>query len=355
MMEPDAIKKQLLDEARGLGFDLVAVSPPELPAEAAAIYRDWLRAGHHGCLEYLTQRISRDITVEDLLPDTQSVLVLGLSYNADDPSTHAGRGRISRYARFRNYHKVIGRKLRQLEAFVRDSCDGEARGFVDTGPISERSYAVQAGLGYIGRNSMLINLEYGSWTFLTVLLTTLALPVDDGPKSYTCGACRQCIDNCPTAAITENKTVDANRCLSCLTIENRGEIPVALRPKLGLRLFGCDTCQAICPLNREAKVTDLKQLADRSLPAAAFELKTVLGLADDQAFLEIFAGTPVVRAKRIGLLRNACVAAGNSGDTGLIPVLEALRERESDIMLREHATWAIEKLTASPKSRKPTT
>ncbi len=333
-------KEEIRQFATDLGFDLVGFAPPVLPTAVDEVFRAWIGAGHHGCMQYLARRVEQSITPGDLLADLQSIVVLGVSYLHNIPAPPAGHGRISRYACFRDYHKTIGKRLRQLERFVAEKCHGNARGFVDTGPLSERACAVAAGLGFIGRNSMLITPEYGSWVFLAVLLTDLELPPDATPAGCSCGSCRNCIDACPAGAINDDKTIDARKCLSCLTIESRDPIPPALRPALGDRIFGCDTCQQVCPLNQKAKTTEMDDFRSLRFPGGV-PLSEILSL-DDAAFGRRFAGTPVMRAKRLGLQCNAVIAAGNAGADDLIGPLEDLARAEPS--LAPSVKWSLARL-----------
>lgn len=338
---------QLSSFAKELGFDLVRFTPAELGFRYVSQYRDWIASGAHGEMDYLKRRLDGGIDAEKLLPSVKSVIVLAVGYRHDASPLPPGHGRIGCYATYRDYHRIIGKRLRQIEAYIRDELAGDARGFVDSGPIQERAYAESAGLGYLGKSGMLINPEFGSWLFLACVLTTLELQALTKTDDLSCGDCSKCVEACPTGAILGDGTVDARRCISYLTIEHRGAIPKAIRPLMRSRVFGCDTCQRACPHNNGARsVQDKEFIAGRKLPDS-LPLDELLGCESDDAFINRFAGTPVMRTKRLGMLRNACVAAGNSGDIRALPSLQQLVERETDENLREHALWAIHRLEES--------
>ncbi len=318
-----------------LGFDRVGVSPVTLPEYAYERLRSWVAAGNHAELDYLAKRVDHPVFPEDLLPGARSVIVLALAYRST-----AGPDEVSRYAWTRDYHKIIGRMLRRAERCIREEFDADARGFVDADPLLERAYAVQAGLGFCGRNSTLITPDFGSWVFLACLVTTLELEPDEAAE-FDCGSCRRCVNACPTQALNEDGVLDARRCISYLTIENRDGIPEDLRPLLGSRIFGCDHCQDVCPKNSNVAMAQRPEFRAAS---GSIDLVEILALRDHDDFVAQFAGTPIMRAKRLGLLRNACVVAGNSGDSHYIPALEHILERESDPMLRGHAEWALARL-----------
>ncbi len=345
-METDEIRNEILLKARELGFDLAAVAPALLPAHYRDTFRRWLQDGLHGNMDYLARRLRDDRNAETVVPGARSVIMLAINYFHPDEGKGQGTrgGQISRYAVTRDYHKVIEARLKAFSRFIETNWQAATRYYVDTGPVLERAYAEVSGLGYIGRNSCLITKPFGSWVFLAAIVTDLELPPDQKNLTIRCGTCRRCIDACPTRAIREDHTIDARRCISYLTIENREGIPEELRDGIGNWLFGCDICQEVCPHNARAvpaRLDDFQQvrIGDRTL-----DLRDILAIADHERMVAVFAGTPIMRAKRRGLLRNACVVAGNSGDPELIPHLQALHDREEDPMLREHARWAIDKL-----------
>ena len=289
-------------------------------------------------------------SLSHVAPWAKSVIVCAINYNTDKPySTQTkdkSRGWISRYAwSVEDYHDAVSRRLRQVEAALRQAMseshpDLITRSYVDTGPIVERVAAKYAGIGWIGKNTCIINQKRGSWLFLGVILTSLELEADL-PAPDRCGSCTRCIDACPTDAILEPYQLDSNRCISYLTIEKRGLIPEELREGVGHHVFGCDICQDVCPWNRKAPATSAPEFAPRhGLMNPA--LDWLAQMSADQ-FKETFRGSPIRRTKHTGLLRNAAIAMGNSGDRKLLPTLEKLASN-SDEVVSASAGWAIEKL-----------
>ena len=343
----ESIKKAVIEIVKSSGFDQVRVAPPDLPQKYQRAFEQWVEAGRHGEMAYLSRRIAEDRRPRTLFPEMRSVLVLAANYfHADSASPSKSSGWVSRYAVTRDYHKVIRNRLKKVSANLLNEFGAQSRYYVDTGPVLERAYAEVAGLGYIGKNTCIIGEPFGSWVFLAVVLTTLDIPPDDNGLKIHCGSCTRCIDQCPTNAILDNHTINAKKCISYLTIENRGAIPVELREQMGNWLFGCDICQEVCPHNSravEAQIEDFThiRIAGRQLP-----LSEILAIEDDAEFLAKFAGSPIMRAKRRGIIRNACVVAGNSGDAKLLPILGKIAAG-SDEMLAEHAGWAISRLTDS--------
>ena len=332
-----------------LGFDLVGIAPARRARHAEAFFA-WLKNGYHAEMEWIARDPERRVDPRIVLDGAASVVVCGISYFTENPPADIwddpARGRVARYAWGRDYHKVILPRLKKLATFIESESDNAlcVRAYVDTGPVLERDFAAEAGLGFIGKNSLLISPEFGSFVFLGQLLVNLELEPDEPgfERAGTCGTCRRCLDVCPTLAFPAPYVVDSTRCLSYQTIEQRGNIPEALRPGFGSWIFGCDLCQSICPWVRQhaRPPTDgwLKFDPDRAAP----RLEELLRL-DDRAFLNRFAGTPLMRPKRRGLLRNACIAAGNSGERELLPALKVAAQ-DSERLIRKHAAWAIERL-----------
>jgi epoxyqueuosine reductase len=256
-------------------------------------------------------------------------------------------GRVARYARGRDYHDVIPPRLRALAAAIVELCGPETkcRTFVDTGPLVDRAAAERAGLGFVGKNTCLLTGRYGSYVFLSAILTTAALPSDPF-VTRDCGSCRACLNACPTGAFIAPRQLDATRCISYLTIEHRGAIPHALRPRIGDWVFGCDVCQEVCPWNRARSPTAHEEFAPQAGAGNTLDLAELLTL-DEAAFRARFRGTPLMRTKRRGLLRNAAIALGNSGDRAVIPaLLGALSDAEP--LVRGHAAWALGELAPLP-------
>ena len=251
-------------------------------------------------------------------------------------------GIVARYARFTDYHDVLGERLKELTQFVNQLGGAETRSlwYVDTGPVLERDFAQRAGLGFIGKHTNVISRRFGNWILLAEIVTSLELE-PDAPEKNHCGNCTRCIEACPTRAITAPFQLDARLCISYLTIELKGSIPVELRPAIGNRIFGCDDCLAACPWNRFAREGRLMKAHARP-DLAAPDLIELLQL-DEAGFKSRFAGTPILRTKRRGLLRNVCVALGNTGDASALPALEKAA-KDSEPLIAEHARWAMERI-----------
>jgi epoxyqueuosine reductase len=313
----------------------------------------WLRDGLNAGMAWMTEdRARKACDPELLLPGARSLVVVGAPYaDPADPADLAAsdaRGRIARYARGADYHDVIRARLAELADALRE-VGGEQtriRVFVDSSPLPERAAAVRAGLGFVGKNTNLLTAQAGSWLLLGAILTDLELAPDD-PLERDCGQCRLCLDACPTGALPAPYLLDAHRCISYLTIEHRGAIPRELRPALGDHVFGCDVCQDVCPWNRAERGPGWPEFAGR--PAAGRPILTELLALDDDAFRAQYRRTPLWRAKRRGLLRNAAVALGNTGDAGDLAALAAAL-RDPEPLVRSHAAWAIGRIE-SPDGR----
>ncbi|HUK56279.1 MAG TPA: tRNA epoxyqueuosine(34) reductase QueG [Nitrospiria bacterium] len=318
---PSSLTQKVLDRARALGFDAVGIaSAGDLDEDDEALSR-WLAEGRHGGMGYMARDPRRRSRPRALLPGAQSVIVLAVNYAQERPSDpgrvtappagRAGRrapsmGRVSRYAWGGDYHDLIEARLSQLEVFIREASGAQTdcRSYVDHGPVLEKAFARQAGIGFIGKNTLLITEEFGSWVFLSVILTTLAL--EPGPaRTSECGSCRLCLDACPTGALVAPYHLDANRCISYLTIENKVEIPDALIPKLNGWVFGCDICQEVCPYNARSKPTAVEEFRPDHGAGPWLDLEKVLALKSDEEFRAAFRDTPLLRPKRAGLQRNA--------------------------------------------------
>ena len=296
----DSVKALALD----LGFDLVTTGPATPPEHGAALRR-WLEAGHAGTMGYLERRVEERLDPARVLPGARSVLCVALNYyqgEARDPSWRP----VARYAWGRDYHAVIGPRLERLAAHLAETAGARSRGYVDTGPVLERDLAARAGLGWIGKNTMLLNPRLGSWFFIGVLLTTAELAHDE-PLADRCGTCRACLDACPTGAFAAPYVLDARRCVSYLTIEHRGDIAAEAHAGMAGWQFGCDICQDVCPWNRKAPVTREEAFA---APVPFPDAATMCGM-DDEALRQRFAGTPLLRAKPAGLRRNARIYMEN--------------------------------------------
>src|SRR5262245_8669991 len=337
--------------ALALGFDLVGVARAE-PGRDAAFLREWLARGYAGEMAYLERNVERREDPRRVLPGARSVIALGLVYDPGARAEPSGSAfRIARYAGGDDYHDVMIDRVRALEAALPALARApvRTRGYVDTGPVLERAFAADAGLGWIGKNTLVIHPRLGSYLFLGVVLTDLALE-PGAPEPDHCGTCRACLDACPTDAFPEPYVLDAARCLSYTTIELRGPIPEPLRAGQGDWGFGCDVCQEVCPWNQRGRrevPADPLGLRARLAPREAWRapaLAWVLGLSLE-AWRTATRGTALRRTGYRGLLRNALVAAGNSRDAALLPL--ARRHLEGgDAILAEHARWAVERLEA---------
>lgn len=337
-------KEIIAEKARALGFDLVGVSRAE-PLEAGGErLREWQAAGMAGEMAYMNRPVELLSDPRKLQKSARSVISLGVSYYpGEHPENPGSGGRVARYAWGRDYHEVIKERLFRLRRELEEELGVKikARAFTDAVPLLERSAAQRAGLGFFGRNSCLINGEIGSYFFIADLIVDLELEPDE-PGSGTCGRCTRCMSACPTGAIKAPGVVDARLCISYLTIENRSEIPRKLRPLVGDWAFGCDVCQEVCPYNkRKAQKSRWPEFSAEAGAGEYLDLLEVLEIRDEEAFERHFAGTPLTRPGRAGLVRNCCVVAGNLKLEAAVPALiRCLTEDESPVV-RAHAAWAL--------------
>jgi epoxyqueuosine reductase len=353
------MKTAIRQRAAELGFDDCRFTTADAPASAEK-FQNWLAQKNHGEMNWLERTAEKRAEPQKVLGDAKSIIVLAVSYVTSDEcrvtsdgkpapvSCHLSpvtrHGLIARYARFADYHDVLGERLKNLAQFVNQLGDAQTRSlwYVDTGPLLERDFAQRAGIGFVGKHTNVISRKLGNWIFLAEILTTLEL-APDAPAKNHCGKCSLCISACPTNAITAPFQLDARKCISYLTIELKGAIPVELRPAIGNRIFGCDDCLAVCPWNKFARAGNLMQphaRADLQQP----DLLELLSL-DEKNFKARFAGTPMLRTKRRGLLRNVCVALGNVGDESALPALEKAAH-DSEPLIAEHARWAVEQISS---------
>jgi epoxyqueuosine reductase len=353
-MMKEAIRQRALE----LGFDDCRFTTAAAPDKAAQ-FKKWISEKQFGEMSWLERNAAKRLEPLKVLPGAKSVISLAVSYQSESsadgsPASQgfplAGLSRprsfgvVARYARFNDYHDVLGEQLKSLTQFVNHTGGNDARSlwYVDTGPVLERNFAQRAGIGFVGKHTNLISRKSGNWIFLAEILTTIELEPDASEQNH-CGKCVRCITACPTNAIIAPFNLDARKCISYLTIELKGAIPVEFRRALGNRIFGCDDCLAVCPWNRfahEGKLMRSHARADLQQP----ELIELLQL-DEAEFKSHFAGTPILRTKRRGLLRNVCVALGNVGDKSALPhLLKATRDPEE--LVREHARWAISEIEA---------
>ena len=370
------MKTALRQRALELGFDDCRVTSAG-PPESAMQLRQWLAEGRHGQMAWLARNAPKRVDPQQVLAGARSIITLAASYhvagcctsadlaesrapkvgapdhggatrgvvgNRQSPIANRQSGLIARYARYADYHDVLGERLKQLTQYANELGGVGTRSlwYVDTGPLLERDLAQRAGLGFIGKHTNLISRRLGNWIFLSEIITTLEIEPDT-PETNHCGSCTRCIAACPTAAITGPFQLDARRCISYLTIELRGSIPLELRPAIGNRIFGCDDCLEVCPWNRFAREGQLMKAHARP-ELAEPDLLEMLSL-DEAGFKQRFAGTPMLRARRRGLRRNVCVALGNVGDKRALPTLQKAAE-DPEPLVSEHARWAIERIEA---------
>ena len=345
------LTEDLKQEARRLGFNLAGACPAVTPTGIHRFYA-WLQQGYAGQMSYLPGRAQAYEHPRHVLPGARSLLMLALNYRTDDPDHGAaGSGRVSRYAWGRtDYHDLIHPRLKRLAGLIQQRVPGsQARGVVDTAPLLEREFAQLAGLGWIGKNTLAIHPQLGSWFFLAAVLTDVTLAYDEPFTTDHCGRCRACLDACPTDAFPQPYVLDATRCISYLTIELREMLPRGLRRNVGDWVFGCDLCQEVCPWNRrspesgEADFHPLEALRPLKLHEL-FEL-------DDEGFRTLFRRTPLWRVKRRGLLRNAAIVLGNQRDPQALPTLErGLSDVEP--MVRAACVWALRQISDAAASRR---
>jgi epoxyqueuosine reductase len=334
------ITGDLKAEAQRLGFDLCGVCPAVVPPGAIDHFRQWLAAGYAGEMHYLADRAEAYADVGRVLDGAQSIVMLAMNYRTHEPAvTPSGHGKVSRYAWGSDYHVLIRARLGTLADWLKRASPGaKVRGVVDTAPLLEREFAQLAGLGWIGKNTLLLNKQTGSWFFLAALLTDVELEIDAAHATDHCGTCRACLDACPTGAFVDAYVLDARRCISYLTIELRNAIPRELREGVGEWLFGCDVCQDVCPWNHRAPVSDERGFAARA-GTNPIELAPLFEM-DDAAFRRRFRDTPLWRAKRRGLLRNAAIVLGNRLVENTLPAL-AHGLNDDEALVRGACAWAL--------------
>jgi epoxyqueuosine reductase len=338
------LKTALAREARALGFDCIGVTDPGATAEAGAHFRAFLAAGAHGDMDWLASHPERRSDPRVLWESVRSVIMLGVNYGPDESPfsilEQRSCGAISVYAQGDDYHDLIKKRLKTLARWLVAAAGGEVKVFVDTAAVMEKPLGQAAGLGWQGKHTNLVSRELGSWLFLGAIFTTLDLP-RDAPDTDHCGSCQACLDICPTAAFPAPYKLDARRCISYLTIENKGPIPHEFRKAIGNRIYGCDDCLAVCPWNKFAQVGREAKLAARD------ELRKPdladLAQLDDTAFRAKFTKSPIKRVGRDRFIRNVLIAIGNSNDPALTMQAERLMDDESPLV-RGAAAWALSQL-----------
>jgi epoxyqueuosine reductase len=343
---PDPIREAIRDRALACGFDAVGFAEARLDADARAGLREFIARGYHGDMGWLAGTVTRRGDPQALWPEARTVVVLGVNYAPEDDALALldipDCGAVSVYARGRDYHDTLKRRLRALAHWIEGRWPGALKLFVDTAPVMEKPLAERAGLGWQGKHTNLVSREFGSWLFLGEIYLSLELTPGEAEADH-CGSCRRCLDACPTAAFPAPHRLDARRCISYLTIEHKGMIPVELRPLIGNRIYGCDDCLAVCPWNKFARPAREPDF----LPRDALTAPRLAALAelDDAAFRTMFAGTAVKRTGRDRFVRNVLIAIGNAppGDAQL---LAAARRRLDDgsPLVRAAAVWAFSQL-----------
>jgi epoxyqueuosine reductase len=347
-MTPAELTRQLKERAGELGFPLVgatrAVTPNGIPK-----LLEWLAKGYAGQMSYIEKRLPAYSDLNQILDGAKSLLVMAMPYQTVEPcELKPGHGRVSRYAWGNDYHEELWNRLDRLGAFLQELVPGSKfRGVTDSAPVMEREFAQLAGLGWIGKHTLLLNREQGSWFFLATLLTNVELEYDEPFQADHCGTCRACLDACPTGAFPEPHVLDATKCISYLTIETRGQLTDEEKPMIGEWLWGCDICQDVCPWNNKAPTTDDPawqiQGSHDQLPLAE------MFYWSDEKFRDEFRHTPLWRAKRRGLLRNAAIVLGNRPDPVSLPALQhGLNDKEE--IVRDACIWALEKYEKSAHS-----
>ncbi|MDX8458113.1 tRNA epoxyqueuosine(34) reductase QueG [Mesorhizobium humile] len=331
-------------EARRAGFEAVAVTRPDAIPLARARLAEFVADGFHGQMEWIAETLQRRAEPSTLWPEVRSIIVLAMNYGPDrDPRdilAKPDRGAISVYAQNRDYHDVMKGRLKEIAGKIVAKAGGDVRVFVDTAPVMEKPLAEAAGLGWQGKHTNLVSRAHGSWLFLGTIFTTAELEPDQAEIDH-CGSCRACLDACPTDAFPAPYRLDARRCISYLTIENKGPIPREFREKIGNRIYGCDDCLAACPWNKFASAASEAKLAARA-DLREPSLSQLLAL-DDPAFRAFFSGSPVKRIGRDRFIRNVLIAAGNSGDASLAAIVRGLLG-DAAPLVRGAAIWALSRL-----------
>ncbi len=356
------ISEGITSQARALGFDTVGFARPQLAARYAAGLGEFLALGHHGDMQWMEEKADRRSDPLTLWPEAKSVIVLGHNYapetNPMEKLAQKNIGNISCYALNEDYHEVIKKKLKALARWLVATYGGDVKVFVDTAPVMEKPLAEAAGLGWVGKHTCLVSREFGSWLFIGSVFTTLDYNVilseakdlagakkDSSPAVQNdiahCGTCTKCIDICPTQAFTAERKLDARRCISYLTIEHKGQIPLEFRKAIGNRIYGCDDCLAVCPWNKFAQVANESAYHPRKELEAP--LLRELVLLDDTAFRDYFRKSPVKRIGRDRFVRNVLIAIGNSGDRSLAGIISPL-QNDASSLVADMATWAVEEL-----------
>jgi len=342
----DDLRARLVEQARALGFVAVGIAPAAADRSRGQRLEQWLNEDRHGSMEWMARRVAERVSPQGLWPEAKSVIALGMSYAPQaDPlalAQYPDRGRISVYAQGRDYHDTVKKALKALARWlVAEAPGAEVKVFVDTAPVMEKPLGAAAGLGWQGKHTNVVSREHGNWLFLGAIYTTLEF-APDSPHDDRCGSCDACQRACPTDAFPAPFQLDARRCISYLTIEHSGPIPHEFRKAIGNRIYGCDDCLAVCPWNKFANAAAANRAFLPRAELAAPQLADLLAL-DDAGFRQLFSGSPIKRIGRNRFVRNCLIAAGNSGNRNLVPVVETLRG-DSDPVVAEAAEWAAAEL-----------
>jgi epoxyqueuosine reductase len=340
------LKVALVEAARAQGFDRIGIVKPDQIAQAGDRLREFLALGRHGTMEWMERRVTWRSDPNALWGQARSIIMLGMNYGPQaDPLaglSHRDQGNISVYARSKDYHDVVKKRLKRIARALHRSQQCEVKVFVDTAPVMEKPLAQAAGLGWQGKHTNLVSPDFGSWLFLGAIFTDMDLPSDE-PHDEQCGSCRACLDVCPTNAFPAPFQIDARRCISYLTIEHPGYIAVEFRQPMANRIYGCDDCLAVCPWNKFAQTSSQADLTAREKLAGPALAE--LAALDDGSFRSYFSGTPIKRTGRDRFVRNVLIAIGNSGDPELLTTAEGLLGDASELV-RAMAVWAVSKLAA---------
>lgn len=350
-----ALVEQIKQAARELGFEVAGIASVQPLLRDDAAFGQWRESGFAAGMDYMKRRPELHAHPAALVPDSRSLITLAINYYATAPAfEHEHRfGRVARYAWGLDYHDVVKPRLIELAVRIENIAGRKlhARCFVDAVPLLERAVAASAGVGFFGKNTNLLQPRQGSWFFLSEILVDLDLPADNNRMKVSCGSCTRCLNACPTDAFAGPYQLDSRKCISYLTIENKGEIPRELRRGIGEWVFGCDVCQDVCPFNRFASDTAWPELRGEAGAGSRLDLTELLSIATDAEFRARFRGTALMRPKRRGLLRNAAVVAANIGAIRTVPALVERIESDPEPLIRSHALWALAQLDPKVASR----
>ena len=340
-LDSEELKEGLRSRAKSLGFEVCGIAPVDAPLRRD-FYLKWIAEGKQADMEWMHRNNNRRLHPTNVLPGARSIICVGLNYYQPQPNR---RGRIAKYALGEDYHDLMIQRLKALCRWLQQK-GGINKPYVDTGPVLEKSIAVQAGLGWQAKSTMLLNSTFGTWLLLGEIFTTLEIP-PDRPQNDHCGKCTACIDACPTGAITAPYQLDPRKCISYLTIEHKGSIPYPYRAAIGDRVFGCDDCLDVCPWNRWARITQEAKLQSRHYP----DLREMLAWGDGE-FRRFFRKTPVMRLGRVRWIRNVCIVLGNIGTNADLAALQSCAQ-DPEPLIAEHATWAIGRIEDKDHQSEP--